>query len=92
MPHQTFGLSQSEAPFMAHMQADGILGLAFPRLAASGAQTVFNNMVQQGLVQDYFSVYLSRYQLPNKPTVSLTQRSSCLLSVSIVACVSVTDI
>ncbi|XP_012675128.2 pepsin A-like [Clupea harengus] len=59
VPHQTFGLSQSEAPFMAHMQADGILGLAFPRLAASGAQTVFNNMVQQGLVQDYFSVYLS---------------------------------
>uniref|UniRef100_A0AAY4BXC5 pepsin A n=1 Tax=Denticeps clupeoides TaxID=299321 RepID=A0AAY4BXC5_9TELE len=60
VPNQIFGLSQSEAPFMAHMQADGILGLAYPSLAASGAQPVFNNMVQQGLVQDYFSVFLSR--------------------------------
>lgn len=57
--HQIFGLSQTEAPFMAHMKADGILGLAYPRLAASNAQPVFDNMVQQGLVQDYFSVYLS---------------------------------
>uniref|UniRef100_A0AAY4BV22 pepsin A n=1 Tax=Denticeps clupeoides TaxID=299321 RepID=A0AAY4BV22_9TELE len=60
VPKQIFGLSQTEAPFMSHMKADGILGLAFPRLAASGAQPVFNNMVKQGLVQDYFSVYLSR--------------------------------
>lgn len=60
VPHQIFGLSQTEAPFMAHMKADGILGLAYPRLAASNAQPVFDNMVQQGLVQDYFSVYLSR--------------------------------
>ncbi|XP_062384463.1 pepsin A-like [Sardina pilchardus] len=60
VPNQIFGLSQTEAPFMANMQADGILGLAYPRLAASGAQPVFTNMVQQGLVQDYFSVYLSR--------------------------------
>ncbi|KAL2087748.1 hypothetical protein ACEWY4_016576 [Coilia grayii] len=59
VPNQIFGLSQTEAPFMAHMTADGILGLAFPRLAASGAEPVFNNMVQQGLVQNYFSVYLS---------------------------------
>ncbi|KAL7869469.1 hypothetical protein AOLI_G00134570 [Acnodon oligacanthus] len=59
VPHQIFGLSQTEAPFMAHMKADGILGLAYPRLAASNAQPVFDNMVQQGLVQDYFSVYLS---------------------------------
>lgn len=60
VPHQIFGLSQTEAPFMAHMKADGILGLAYPQLAASNAQPVFDNMVQQGLVQDYFSVYLSR--------------------------------
>ncbi|XP_017338171.1 pepsin A [Ictalurus punctatus] len=59
VPHQIFGLSQTEAPFMAHMKADGILGLAYPQLAASNAQPVFDNMVQQGLVQDYFSVYLS---------------------------------
>ncbi|KAF5898147.1 pepsin A-like, partial [Clarias magur] len=59
VPHQIFGLSQTEAPFMAHMKADGILGLAYPQLAASNAQPVFDNMVQQGLVADYFSVYLS---------------------------------
>ncbi|XP_062384465.1 pepsin A-like [Sardina pilchardus] len=60
VPNQIFGLSVTEAPFMAHMQADGILGLAYPRLAAAGAQPVFTNMVQQGLVKNYFSVYLSR--------------------------------
>ncbi|XP_066519390.1 pepsin A-like [Hoplias malabaricus] len=59
VPHQIFGLSQTEAPFMAYMKADGILGLAYPRLSSAGAQPVFDNMVQQGLVQDYFSVYLS---------------------------------
>ncbi|TUC86171.1 Pepsin A [Bagarius yarrelli] len=59
VPHQIFGLSQSEAPFMAYMRADGILGLAYPQLSASNAEPVFDNMVQQGLVQDYFSVYLS---------------------------------
>lgn len=60
VPNQIFGLSQTEALFMAYLKADGILGLAYPRLAASNAQPVFDNMVQQGLVQDYFSVYLSR--------------------------------
>uniref|UniRef100_A0A673Z051 Pepsin A-like n=1 Tax=Salmo trutta TaxID=8032 RepID=A0A673Z051_SALTR len=54
--NQIFGLSQSEAPFMAHMKADGILGLAYPRLAASQATPVFDNMMTQHLVnQDMFS-------------------------------------
>uniref|UniRef100_A0A4W4HN64 pepsin A n=1 Tax=Electrophorus electricus TaxID=8005 RepID=A0A4W4HN64_ELEEL len=57
--HQIFGLSTTEAPFMAYMRADGILGLAYPQLSSSNAQPVFDNMVQQGLVQDFFSVYLS---------------------------------
>nr|ABY87035.1 pepsinogen A2 [Epinephelus coioides]ABY87037.1 pepsinogen A2 [Epinephelus coioides] len=58
--NQIFGLSTSEAPFMQYMRADGILGLAYPRLSASGATPVFDNMMKQGLVsQDLFSVYLS---------------------------------
>lgn len=32
---------------MAHMKADGILGLAYPRLAASQATPVFDNMMTQ---------------------------------------------
>uniref|UniRef100_A0A3Q1IGZ0 Peptidase A1 domain-containing protein n=1 Tax=Anabas testudineus TaxID=64144 RepID=A0A3Q1IGZ0_ANATE len=55
-----FGLSETEAPFMQYMVADGILGLAYPSLAASGATPVFDNMMQEDLVnQDLFSVYLS---------------------------------
>ncbi|XP_042363792.1 pepsin A-like [Plectropomus leopardus] len=58
--NQIFGLSTSEAPFMQYMRADGILGLAYPRLAASGATPVFDNMMTEDLVkQDLFSVYLS---------------------------------
>ncbi|KAG5837780.1 hypothetical protein ANANG_G00216320 [Anguilla anguilla] len=60
VPNQIFGLSQTEAAFMAYMAADGILGLAYPSISSSSAMPVFDNMMKQGLVsQDLFSVYLS---------------------------------
>ncbi|XP_031659571.1 pepsin A-like [Oncorhynchus kisutch] len=58
---QIFGASETESPFMSYMVADGILGLAFPNLAASGATPIFDSMMIQGLLsQSLFSVYLSR--------------------------------
>ncbi|TDH10797.1 hypothetical protein EPR50_G00077340 [Perca flavescens] len=58
--NQVFGISQTEAPFMASMVADGILGLAFQSIASDNVVPVFDNMVSEGLVsQPMFSVYLS---------------------------------
>uniref|UniRef100_A0A670ZBA4 pepsin A n=1 Tax=Pseudonaja textilis TaxID=8673 RepID=A0A670ZBA4_PSETE len=59
--NQIFGLSQTEpGSFLYYAPFDGILGLAYPRLSASGATPVFDNMMSEGLVsQDLFSVFLS---------------------------------
>ncbi|XP_046500266.1 pepsin A [Equus quagga] len=59
--NQIFGLSESEpGSFLYYAPFDGILGLAYPSISASGATPVFDNMWDQGLVsQDLFSVYLS---------------------------------
>ncbi|XP_075404152.1 pepsin A [Tenrec ecaudatus] len=59
--NQIFGLSQTEpGSFLYYSPFDGILGLAYPNIASSGATPVFDNMWNQGLVpQDLFSVYLS---------------------------------
>lgn len=58
--NQMFGLSEAETPNMMHVVFDGILGLAYPGLALSGATPVFDNIMSQGLVrQDLFAVYLS---------------------------------
>ncbi|XP_063145245.1 pepsin A-like [Candoia aspera] len=59
--NQIFGLSQTEpGSFLYYSPFDGILGLAYPALSASGATPVFDNMMSEGLVsQDLFSVYLS---------------------------------
>uniref|UniRef100_A0A9L0IEJ4 Pepsin A n=1 Tax=Equus asinus TaxID=9793 RepID=A0A9L0IEJ4_EQUAS len=59
--NQIFGLSESEpSSFLYYAPFDGILGLAYPSISASGATPVFDNIWDQGLVsQDLFSVYLS---------------------------------
>ncbi|CAL8323293.1 unnamed protein product [Merluccius merluccius] len=60
--NQVFGMSQTEAPFMASMFADGILGLAFQSIASDNVVPVFDNMLKQNLVsQALFSVYLSSH-------------------------------
>ncbi|XP_064922509.1 pepsin A-like [Columba livia] len=60
--NQIFGLSETEPGFSFYYSPfDGILGLAFPSLASSGATPVFDNMMAEHLVaRDLFSVYLSR--------------------------------
>ncbi|KAM6394545.1 pepsin A-5 [Pluvialis apricaria] len=60
--NQIFGLAETEpGAFFYYTPFDGILGLAFPSIASSGATPVFDNMMMQGLVaKDLFSVYLSK--------------------------------
>nr|AAB35842.1 pepsinogen A [turtles, Peptide, 361 aa] [Testudines] len=59
--NQIFGLSETEpGSTFYYAPMDGILGLAYPSIASSGATPVFDNMMSEGLVsQDLFSVYLS---------------------------------
>ncbi|KAM6204268.1 pepsin A-like [Sarcoramphus papa] len=60
--NQIFGLAETEpGDFFYYSPFDGILGLAFPSIASSGATPVFDNMMTEGLVaKDLFSVYLSK--------------------------------
>ncbi|NXL83481.1 PEPE protein, partial [Alectura lathami] len=60
--NQLFGLSTSEpGQFFIYVKFDGILGLGYPSLAADGITPVFDNMVNESLLeQNLFSVYLSR--------------------------------
>ncbi|NXN17018.1 PEPA protein, partial [Indicator maculatus] len=59
--NQIFGLTETEpGDFFYYSPFDGILGLAFPSIASSGATPVFDNMMAEHLVaRDLFSVYLS---------------------------------
>uniref|UniRef100_A0A8D2NX91 pepsin A n=1 Tax=Zosterops lateralis melanops TaxID=1220523 RepID=A0A8D2NX91_ZOSLA len=59
--NQIFGLAETEpGDFFYYTPFDGILGLAFPSIASSGATPVFDNMMMENLVdRNLFSVYLS---------------------------------
>ncbi|XP_006266266.2 embryonic pepsinogen-like [Alligator mississippiensis] len=62
--NQQLALSTSEpGDFFTYTSFDGVLGLAYPDAAVGGLTPVFDNMMNQNLVQqDVFSVYLSRNQ------------------------------
>ncbi|ELV10247.1 Pepsin A [Tupaia chinensis] len=76
--NQIFGLSETEpGSFLYYSPFDGILGLAYPNIASSGATPVFDNMWNQGLVsQDLFSVYLSSMGTPDILTSCITFHSN----------------
>uniref|UniRef100_A0A8C0GRZ5 Peptidase A1 domain-containing protein n=1 Tax=Chelonoidis abingdonii TaxID=106734 RepID=A0A8C0GRZ5_CHEAB len=58
---QEFGLSETEpGTSFVYAQFDGILGLAFPAIAAGGATTVMQGLIQENLISaSLFSFYLS---------------------------------
>ncbi|XP_068450201.1 pepsin A-like [Clinocottus analis] len=58
--HQIFGITETESAFLDFVPWDGIVGLAFPGLSDQGGTPLFNNLWNQGKIDQYmFSMYLN---------------------------------
>lgn len=69
MERQVFG-EATKQPGITFIAAkfDGILGMAYPRISVNNVLPVFDNLMQQKLVdKNIFSFYLNRWAAPTIP-------------------------
>jgi hypothetical protein len=85
VPNCEFGEALYMADFFADQPIDGILGLAYPRIAADGVVPVFDRMFQQGLVPAFeFGVYLSNKDGGKNSAITFGGRDSSRFNGSLV--------
>lgn len=71
--HQTFGqITKEEGDVFFNIKFDGILGLSFPALSASGYTPVFDNVIKQKrLDKNMFSFYYAPHRLHKQSYIVL---------------------